>query len=123
MSNTDSIRHVRGESLFIDDVTLPEGVLYGYVYYSPIAHGKIQKLDFSSALKSEGVKGVFSAKDIPGENQIGGIVPDENLFAEDTVHFIGHPIALVVADSLIHAHDAVKKIKSEFKKYPVIETI
>lgn len=120
LSNTDSIRHVRGESLFIDDVTLPEGVLYGYVYYSPIAHGKIQKLDFSSALKSEGVKGVFSAKDIPGENQIGGIVPDENLFAEDTVHFIGHPIALVVADSLIHAHDAVKKIKSEFKKLPAI---
>ena len=120
LSNTDSIRHVRGESLFIDDVTLPEGVLYGYVYYSPIAHGKIQKLDFSSALKSEGVRGIFSAKDIPGENQIGGIVPDENLFAEGTVHFVGHPIALVVADSLIHAHDAVKKIKSEFKKLPAI---
>ena len=118
LSNIDSIRHVRGESLFIDDVTLPEGVLYGYVYYSPIAHGKIQKLDFSSALKSEGVRGIFSAKDIPGENQIGGIVPDENLFAEGTVHFVGHPIALVVADSLIHARDAVKKIKGEFKKLP-----
>ncbi len=120
MSNTDSIRHVRGESLFIDDVIVPEGVLYGYVYYSSIARGKILKIDFNKALESEGVKGVFSAKDIPGENQIGGILPDENLFAEDSVHFIGHPIAIVVADSFIHAHDAVKKIKSEFKKLPAI---
>ena len=120
MSNVDSIRHVRGESLFIDDVIAPEGVLYGYVYYSPIAHGKILKLDFSRASKSEGVKGIFSAKDIPGENQIGGIVPDENLFAEDTVHFIGHPIALVVADTFLHAHGAVKKIKCAFKKLSAI---
>ena len=120
MSNVDSIRHVRGESLFIDDVIAPEGVLYGYVYYSPIAHGKILKLDFSHASKSEGVKGIFSAKDIPGENQIGGIVSDENLFAEDTVHFIGHPIALVVADTFLHAHDGAKKIKCAFKKLSAI---
>lgn len=120
MRNTDSIRHVRGESLFIDDVSVPQGTLYGYVYYSPISHGKIQKLDFSTSLKLEGVQGIFSAKDIPGENQIGGIVLDENLFAEDTVHFIGHPIAIVVADTFLHAHDAAKKIKAEFKKLPAI---
>lgn len=120
MSNIDSIRHVRGESLFIDDVIAPEGVLYGYIFYSPIAHGKILKINLSDALKSEGVHGIFTAKDIPGENQIGGIIPDENLFAEDTVHFIGHPIAMVVADTFLYAHDAVKKIKGDFKKLPAV---
>ncbi len=120
MRNYDSIQHVRGDSLFIDDITPPQGTLYGYVYYSPIAHGKILQLDFSEALKSTGVKGIFSAKDIPGVNQIGGIIQDENLFAEDSVHFVGHPIAFIVADTQLHAHEAAKKIKSIYEKLPAI---
>jgi xanthine dehydrogenase large subunit len=93
LKSYDSIRHTRGESIFVDDIVAPEGTLFGYVFYSPVAHGKILSLDFSNAWFVDGVKGIFTAKDIPGENQIGGIVRDENLFAEDTVHFIGHPIA------------------------------
>ncbi len=120
MKNVDSIRHVRGESLFIDDINVPEGTLYGCVFYSTAAHGKIVKLDFTEALNSGGVKGIITAKDIQGENQIGGIVPDENLFAEDTVHFVGHPIALVLAETYLQAHDASKKIKCEIKKLPAI---
>ncbi|MHB8905969.1 MAG: molybdopterin cofactor-binding domain-containing protein, partial [Melioribacteraceae bacterium] len=120
MKNYDSIRHTRGESLFVDDIVSPEGTLFGYVYYSPVAHGKILNLDFSNAWYVDGVKGIFTAKDIPGENQIGGIVRDENLFAEDSVHFIGHPIALVVAETFLQAHEAAKKIKCEFEKLPAV---
>ncbi len=120
MKNYDSIRHVRGESLFIDDIPFLDGTLYGYIYYSPIAHGKILQLDFTEALNSPGVKDVFSSKDIPGQNQIGGIIQDENLFAEEDIHFIGHPIAIVVADTYLHAHDASKKIKSVLEKLPPI---
>lgn len=120
MKNYDSIRHVRGESHFIDDILHHDGTLYGYVYYSSIAHGKILHLDFKDALNSKGVKTIFSAVDIPGQNQIGGIVQDENLFAEDIVHFIGHPIAIVIADTYLHAHDAAKKIKSVLEKLPAV---
>ena len=122
MRNYDSIRHVKGESYFIDDLRIPEGTLYGYVYYSPIAHGKILEIDFSKALQSKGVVGVYSAKDIPGENQIGGIILDENLFADEEVHFIGHPIAIVVADTYLHAKEASKKINSIYEKLkPVLD--
>ena len=120
MKNIDSIKHVRGESLFVDDVLVPEGTLYGYVYYSPVAHGKILNLDLNEAFSAKGVKEILSAKDIPGENQIGGSIPDENLFAEGSVHFIGHPIALVVAETKLEAHEAAKKIKCEIKKLPAI---
>ena len=41
MKNYDWIQHVRGESLFVDDLTLPEGTLYAAVFSSPIAHGRI----------------------------------------------------------------------------------
>ncbi len=122
MKNYDSIRHVKGESQFIDDLTTPEGTLISYVYYSPISHGKILELDFSKALNSNGVAGIFCAKNIPGENQIGGIIPDENLFAEDEVHFIGHPIAVVAADSYLHAKEASKKIHAIYEKLkPVLD--
>lgn len=120
MKNTDSIKHVKGESLFLDDITVPEGTLNGYVFYSPIAHGKIEKLDLSKALASRGVAAIFTAENVPGENQIGGVIPDENLFAEDTVHFIGHPIAFIAADTLLNAREAAKKIECKISPLPAI---
>ncbi|PKL83786.1 MAG: xanthine dehydrogenase, partial [Ignavibacteriae bacterium HGW-Ignavibacteriae-3] len=116
MKNYDSIRHVRGESKFIDDIPVLDGTLIGYVYYSKVAHGKIRQIDFSAAQNSTGVFGVFSHIDIPGENQIGGIIRDENLFAEETLHFIGHPIAFIVADTYLNAHEASKKIKIDIEE-------
>ena len=122
MKNYDSIKHVRGESHFIDDIPQLDGTLSGYVYYSPVAHGKILQIDLEEALNSSGVKGIFSAKDIPGQNQIGGVIADENLFADEILHFIGHPIALVVADTYLHAHEASKKIKTVLEKLtPVLD--
>jgi len=120
LKNTDSIKHVKGESLFLDDITPPEGTLHGYVFYSPAAHGKIKKIDYKDALSQPGVAGIIKADDIQGENQIGGVILDENLFAEDTVHFIGHPIALVVADTLKNARLASRKIKLEIEKLPPV---
>ena len=79
--------------------------------YSPIAHGKIASLDTSEAEKTGGVVRIFTARDIPGENQIGGIVPDEELLASGHVHFCGMPIALVVAQTEAAARAALKKNK------------
>jgi xanthine dehydrogenase large subunit len=116
MKSYDSIQHVRGESKFVDDLTPPEGTLFGYVYYSPIAHGKIHNLNFAEASQIKGIHAVISSKDIPGENQIGGIILDEELFASKEVHFVGQPIALVVGDNKIAAHKGAKAIKVEYEK-------
>lgn len=120
MSNYDSVQHVRGESLFVDDLCAPEGLLYAAIFASTIAHGKIKNLDISEAEKLEGIKGIFIAKDIPGENQIGGIILDEPLLAVNKVDFIGQPIAIVVAENQLTARKAVKKIIIEFEKLPAI---
>jgi xanthine dehydrogenase large subunit len=120
MKNIDSIGHTRGESIYLDDIPLIQGTLFGAVFGSPGAHGIIRQLDITEAEKSPGVVRVFTCKDIRGENQIGGIVPDEPLFAESHVHFCGMPIAFVVADSEAGARAAVKKIKVEIEPLPVI---
>ena len=120
MQNLDSFTHTRGESIYLDDIPETIGTLYGSVFGSPMAHGKIIKLDLTDAIAMDGVIRIFTYKDIPGKNQIGGIVPDEPLLAEDEVHFNGMPVAFVVATSTEIAAAAVKKIKIEIEGLPVV---
>nr|VFK29207.1 MAG: xanthine dehydrogenase large subunit [Candidatus Kentron sp. MB] len=120
MKNIDAERHVRGESQFVDDIPAPEGALYAAVYSSPIAHGNITKLDIAPAEQAAGVHGVFTAEDIPGENQIGNIIPDEPLLASGKVYYVGQPIAIVVANSAEIARAAARMIETEFEELPAI---
>jgi len=120
MKNIDSFSHLRGESIYLDDVPLVAGTLFALAFGSPHAHGKILNLDLSEAEKMPGVVRIFTYKDVPGENQIGGIVPDEPLLAEHHVHFQGMPVALVVAESVEEARNAIKKIKIEIEPLHII---
>ena len=120
MKNIDSYTHVRGESVYLDDIPMVNGTLYAAVFDSAVAHGKITSLDISEASATAGVIRIFTASDIPGENQIGGIIPDEELLASTHVHFCGMPIALVVAESDETARTALKKIKVVIEPLPVI---
>ncbi len=113
MKNIDSHSHVRGESIYLDDIPIVQGTLYACVYDSPVAHGKLKSIDTSKTENSEGVIRVITANDLIGENQIGGIVPDEPLLAEGEVHFAGQPIVIVVAETEELAHRAAKKITAE----------
>lgn len=120
MKNFDAINHLKGKSLYIDDFPLPEGTLHAAIFDSKIAHGKILSLNIEKAKLIEGVVAIITAKDIPNENQIGGIILDETLLAENEVHFIGEPIAIVVAKSVQIARKAAKEIEIEFQKLEVI---
>src|SRR5687768_3204992 len=108
MQNLDSKSHVRGESVYLDDIPLVQGTLYACVFDSPVAHGKLKSVDTTEAENSEGAFRVITARDIIGENQIGGIIPDEPLLADSEVHFAGMPIAIVLAESEELARKAVK---------------
>ena len=118
--NPDIIKHVRGESIFIDDMPVPEGTLYASVFFSAVAHAKIKSISIDDTSSSEGVKAVLTFKDIPGKNQIGNIIQDEHLLAEDEVEYIGEPIAIVVADNQLNADKAKSKIKISYEELPVI---
>jgi len=122
VKNRDSYTHVRGESLYVDDVNIRQGTFHAVVYDSPKAHGKIISIDYSKAEALEGVERIFTYKDIPGVNEIGGIIADEPLFAENEVHFWGMPIALIVAETEFIARQARQLIAIEIEELPVITT-
>lgn len=118
--NIDAVNHVTGSSVYVDDIPVMEGALFVKVFDSPLAHGKINKLDFSAAEKLDGIVKIFSCKDIPGENQVGGIIPDEPFLADQEVHYRGQPVLLVVAENEDAAEEAIKEIKIEIDPLPVI---
>ncbi|NIA29314.1 MAG: molybdopterin-dependent oxidoreductase [Actinobacteria bacterium] len=120
MKHVDIAMHVRGESRFVDDEPAPEGLLHAAVFTSPVSHGKIRSLDVRRTRDMAGVHGVFTAADIPGENQIGNIIQDEPLLAEDYVHFIGQPVALVVAETPEIARAAAQSIDIDIEELPAI---
>jgi xanthine dehydrogenase large subunit len=120
MKNIDSKGHVRGESTYLDDIPVRTGTLYGVVFYSTCAHGKITKVDYTKAAQLAGVIKILRHEDITGKNQIGGIFPDEPLFAEDIVDFQGMPIALIVAESEFIARKARKLIEIAYEEKEII---
>ncbi len=120
MKNRDSKNHLQGKSIYIDDIPEISGTLYGLVYDSPIAHAKIINIDYSKAEELDDIVRILTYKDVPGENQIGAIIQDEPLFAEGEVHFIGQPIAFIVAKSELAARKAKKLIEANFEEKTIV---
>lgn len=120
MKNLDSKSHVRGESVYLDDVPVVAGTLFAAVFDSPVAHAKFSALDTSKAESSPGVVRIITAKDLVGDNQIGGILPDEPLLADGVVDFCGMPVALVLAETESQARHAAKLITADFSPLEIV---
>ncbi len=122
MKNIDANGHVRGESLFIDDILTKQHTLHAVVLGAQVAHAKDVVIDVSQAENFIGVERIFLAKDIPGENEVGGILLDEPLLCEGEIHFQGMPLAIIVAQSDFIARQARKLIKVTYTELPIITT-
>ncbi|MBN1837473.1 MAG: molybdopterin-dependent oxidoreductase [Spirochaetales bacterium] len=120
MKNLDVALHLRGETRFVDDLPEPEGTLHAVAVPSPAAHGRLKRLEIEGALRLPGVRAVLTAGDIPGENQIGTILPDEPLLAEGEVDYVGQPVALVVAESAAAARSALAAVELEIEELPAV---
>ncbi len=114
--------HVTGSAQYIDDLAV-SNLLHGRVVYSQVSQGKIRHIDLSKALELPGVMAVLSHKDIPGVNQMGPVVPDEPVLAEDEVTFIGQAICLIAAVDEQTAKHAEKLISLDIEEQPGIYTI
>ncbi|MFC6877620.1 xanthine dehydrogenase molybdopterin binding subunit [Flavobacterium myungsuense] len=120
MINIDAHNHVKGKSIYLDDIQELKGTLYALPFDATVAHAKIVSINLESAMKAHGIETILTAKDIPGENQIGGIIPDEPLFADGEVHFRGQVIALIIGKSEHHCRQAAKLIKVVYEELPII---
>jgi len=120
MKNIDTHSHITGRSVYVDDIPEVTGTLHAVPVLSEKAHARILGMDFSEAKRADGVVAIFTADDIPGENQIGGILPDEPLFATDEVHYIGQPVAVIIAHDHFAARDARQLVNITYEDLEVI---
>jgi xanthine dehydrogenase large subunit len=111
--------HVSGEALYCDDIPLPANTLHAAFGLSAIAHGTIQSLDLSPVSSAPGVVAVALPADIPGENNYGGLVKDDPIFANE-VQYFGQPIFAVAATSYAAARNATRRAKVAYAELPAV---
>nr|AOE43260.1 xanthine dehydrogenase [Coremiostelium polycephalum] len=115
-------KQVTGEAIYTDDIQMKS--LYAAIVPSSKAHAKIKSINPEKALSAPGVKGFYCAKDIPGINQCGPyIVQDEELFASEIVEFVGHPIGVVIAETHQQALEAARLVAIDYEELPHVITI
>lgn len=115
----DALDKVTGKAKFMEDYSFP-GMLYAKLVLSNEPHAKIIGINVDNALKVKGVVKIITAKDVPGENQVGYALPDQPLLAEGKVRYHGEPIAIVAAETPEAALIGALEVKVEYKSLPVI---
>lgn len=114
---------VTGEAEYTDDAPMHPNSLHAAMILSRKPHARILSIDDSEAKCSPGVAGIFYAKDIPGDNMIGPVIIDEELFASEVVTCVGQAIGVVVADTHEKAKLAARKVHVEYEDLPAILSI
>ncbi len=117
--------HVTGEAVYTDDIPELRGTLYAALILSPVAHGELigEGIDRAAILAQHGVVAVYTAKDIPGENNCGPIIHDDPFLAAGKVEFLGQAVAVVVAHDMLYAREVAKRAKVLVKELPALLTI
>lgn len=112
--------HVAGAATYVDDIPELKGTLYAAPILSTVAHGRLLGVDTAAALAMPGVRGVVLARDIPGDPILGSFAHDEPVFAQDTVQHVGQVIGVVVAESVMQARRAARKVACRIEALPPV---
>ncbi len=112
--------HATGHAQYVDDQAMRSEMLEIWPVSSPHAHAKVLSIDITEAAKMPGVVAIYTARDIPGMNDVGALRHDEILLADREVLFHGHMVAIVVATSYELARAASMRVKVEYEVLPAI---
>lgn len=115
--------HVTGAARYVDDIPAPAGYLSLAFGLSDVAKGRILSVDLSAVRSAPGVVAVLTAEDLPFANDVSPSIHDEPLLADGTVHYVGQPIFLVVAQSHLAARKAARMGKVEIAEETPILTV
>ncbi len=113
---------VAGAAPYIDDIPEIKGTLHAAPIMSNVAHGTLRGVDATAALAMPGVRGIVLAGDIPGDPILAAFAHDEPIFARDTVQHIGQVVGVIVADTVMQARRAARKVKLDIAPLPALLT-
>jgi aerobic carbon-monoxide dehydrogenase large subunit len=125
---------ITGHGVFVDDITLPD-MLHAAVLRSPYAHAHIKSIDVSAARNLPGVVAILTGADVAGvlpdiptramtgERAVDELRPPEHpLLAKEKVCYVGQAVAMVVAQDVSVAKDAVECLAVDYEPLsPVLD--
>jgi aerobic carbon-monoxide dehydrogenase large subunit len=127
IKRTEDPRLIQGLAHYVDDIKLPD-TLHAVFVRSIYAHARIKSIDTSAAAKTAGVVAVYTGKDIA--QKIGPVpcgaaipdmkVPDHRVLATSKVYWVGHPVAVVIAENKYIARDAADLIQVDYDELPPV---
>ncbi len=123
---TDGVAHVTGQTQFVDDVWYPS-MLWLKMVRSPVARGRLRRVDTSRAERAPGVQAVVTAADVPNNWYtilcLIGVGPnDEPVLASEEVMYEGEPICAVVAETEDAAREAAALVHLDIEEQePVLD--
>ena len=136
VARREDIALITGHGRYTADHAYP-GMLHAHVIRSTHAHARIARLDLQAVSSAPGVHWVmtsadalalgaqdlpngFAVTDIDGQPQKVVRMP---VLANDTVHFVGQPIALVIADSAALAQDAAELAEIDYDALDAVSDV
>ncbi len=121
----DARKLAQGRPVFTDDFRL-DGMLYGALLTSPHAHARIRRIDASRARALPGVHAVLTHHDIPRVKYASGgqsypqPLPYDQVSLDDKVRHVGDRVAIVAAETLEIAQQALELIEVDYEVLPVV---
>lgn len=115
--------HVTGQARYVDDIPLPGTALHLSFGLSTVAHGAITGMDLTAVRAAPGVVMVLSAEDFAEMPDCSPSAHDEPLLAVGTVHYVGQPVFLVVAESHLAARKAARLGRITYAEQPALLTV
>jgi carbon-monoxide dehydrogenase large subunit len=123
----EDFRFLTGRGQYTDDLA-DARMLHAVILRSSVAHGRIRSIDTAAALARPGVHAAITAADI-GEVPTIPLRHDplpsskqyvQPIIAVDKVRFVGEAVAVVVADSVALAEDALEAIIVDIEPLPAV---
>ena len=121
-------RLLTGQSSFVDDMSRP-GMLHALIVRSPHGHARIRGIDAGAALALPGVAAVITAADVPEIAQLPTRdsadadelrPPRHPALAVDKACYAGQPVAVVLAEDIYTAEDAVELVNVDYEVLPAV---
>ena len=112
--------HVSGTAAYTDDLPEPRDLLHVAVGMSSKAHARLRDVGIDDVLAADGVVDVCLAEHIPGDNNCGPIVHDEEILATQEVGYVGQAIFAVAASTVDQARKAARLGRIDYEELEAI---
>ena len=112
-----------GDRAYIDDIRMP-GLLHAALHFTQHTRATVKRIKVDAARNAAGVRAVYTAADIPGELMVGIIYKDWPVMIPvgGRTSYAGDVLAIVVADTQLHARTAAQLVEVEYEVHtPIVD--